>query len=166
MVFVTVGNATQGFSRLVHAVGVLRQRGELADEQVVVQWGNTPGAHAGSLVGAAFYPLDEFNDLLKEASLVITHGGCTVLSAIRLGKLPVVMPRRRTHGEHANDHQYHFTRALASEGLIIPAYEVQDLGPSIRLARTLATPNMAQPAAQIHRMVKRLIDELASQGPA
>jgi UDP-N-acetylglucosamine:LPS N-acetylglucosamine transferase len=71
--------------------------------------------------------MEEFDRRLEEADLVISHGGCTVLSAIRLGKVPVVMPRRKKYGEHVNDHQVQLVQALAEEGRVIPAYEPEDL---------------------------------------
>ncbi|MBN4054814.1 hypothetical protein JYT87_03805, partial [Nitrospira defluvii] len=45
----------------------------------------------------------------------------------RLGKTPIVMPRRKKYGEHINDHQVQLVQALAAEGRIIPAYEPEDL---------------------------------------
>lgn len=135
MVFVTVGNARQGFSRLVSAVDALCGSGAFGQEPVLVQRGHTGGGSLAHCRSVDFLPSDEFERHLSEASLVVCHGGTTQLSAIRLGKVPIVMPRLKRFGEHINDHQVQLVRALAAEGLVVPAYEPGDLAGAITEAR-------------------------------
>ena len=135
MVFVTVGNARQGFSRLVCAIDELCGSGWFGEEPVLVQRGHTDGESLAHCRSVAFLPTDEFERHLREASLVVCHGGTTQLSAIRLGKVPVVMPRRTRFGEHINDHQVQLVEALAAERLVVPAYESADLAGAISEAR-------------------------------
>ena len=48
----------------------------------------------------------EYAGTLARARLIISHAGIeTVISALRLGKPVVVMPRHATLGEHKNEHQ-------------------------------------------------------------
>ena len=135
MVFVTVGNARQGFSRLVSAVDALCGSGAFGEEPVLVQRGHTGSESLAHCPSVDFLPSDEFDRHLSEASLVVCHGGTTQLFAIRLGKVPIVMPRLKRFGEHINDHQVQLVQALAAEGLVVPAYEPTDLAAAITEAR-------------------------------
>jgi UDP-N-acetylglucosamine transferase subunit ALG13 len=135
VVFVTVGNARQGFSRLVSAVDALCGSGAFGEEPVVVQRGHTGGDSLAHCQSVDFLPSDDFDRHLSEASLVVCHGGTTQLSAIKLGKIPIVMPRLQRFGEHINDHQVQLVQALAAEGLVVPAYEPGDLAAAITEAR-------------------------------
>jgi UDP-N-acetylglucosamine transferase subunit ALG13 len=146
VVFVTVGNARQGFSRLVSAVDALCGSGAFGAEPVLVQRGHTSGEPLAHCQSVDFLPSDEFERHLGDASLVVCHGGTTQLFAIRLGKVPIVMPRLRRFGEHVNDHQVQLVQALAAEGLVVPAYEAGDLAGAITEVRQRhgqAVPNCA-----------------------
>src|SRR5262245_52224783 len=105
MVFVTVGNATQGFRRLLDAVAKLAEDGFFDGETVFVQSGHNPEFGSASCEVRPFISMDEFNERMESASLIICHGGCTQLQAVQMGKVPVVMPRREKFNEHVNDHQ-------------------------------------------------------------
>ncbi len=129
--FVTVGNATQPFSRLLDAVATL-----VADlpQPVFVQHGSTPFA-AEHCTCAAFVPMDEFERRVADADLLIMHAGAgSVLTAVRAGKVPVVMSRQAAHGEHVDDHQVEFARALAGIGRIVRAAEAPDLRTAVHTA--------------------------------
>ncbi len=145
MIFVTVGNATQPFPRLLSAVAELARAGELSDEPLLIQFGHGKPVTAPKTTWTPFLPVGVFEQTIADASLIITHGGCgTLLTAIRRGKVPVVMPRRKKNGEHVNDHQLQLTQALAADAYIVPALEPQDLAGAIRAARTQATrPSLA-----------------------
>jgi UDP-N-acetylglucosamine transferase subunit ALG13 len=104
--------------------------------------------------------MDEFERLMESASLIICHGGCTQLNAVRLGKIPVVMPRREKYREHVNDHQLQLVRALAAENKIVPAYEPEDLLTSIAEARRLNEHPVAMTASPMISLVAQAIEEL------
>jgi UDP-N-acetylglucosamine transferase subunit ALG13 len=106
-------------------------------------------------------PRAEFERLAAGASLVISHGGTTVLEVVRLGKVPVVMPRRRKYGEHVNDHQLEFVELLAAEGRVAPAWEPEDLPHAVVEARGRVAYPIER--SKIRRLVELAIEELASK---
>jgi len=161
VVFVTVGNARQEFSRLVRAVDAMCGSGAFGEEPVVVQRGHTGGESLAHCRSVDFLPLDEFDRHLREASLVVCHGGTTQLSAIRLGKVPIVMPRRRKFGEHVNDHQVQLVEALAAEGLVVPAYEPEDLAAAISEARQRS--GQPVPTCAMVRLVADALQEIGAR---
>jgi UDP-N-acetylglucosamine transferase subunit ALG13 len=163
MFFVTVGNATQGFRRLLDAVGRLAAEGFFEAESIVIQSGHNPDFSSPHCQVIPFISMDEFDDCMERASLIICHGGCTQLHAIRLGKTPVVMPRRQKYGEHVNDHQVQLVQALALEKKIVPAYEPADLAAAISEARRLNEFRLPLASSPMLSLVAQAIDEIGGR---
>lgn len=146
--FVSIGNGTQDFSRLLNEV--VRIAGDLP-QPVVVQHGRTPFA-CDSIEHFDFTDEAGFKARLAECTLFITHGGGgSVFSAIRSGRKPVVVPRRKSHNEIVDDHQVAFTDELARQGKIVPVYDVADLSAAAAVA--LANPDLPDDADTIMRAV-------------
>lgn len=143
--FVSVGNATQPFSRFLDAVNAIADR---LPGPVVVQFGHTPFTGRPPIEAIGFLGMEEFGRLITEASLVLTHAGAgTVISALRANKVPVVMPRSSARGEHVDDHQLEFARELEKMGRIVVAREPGDLARAIEQAikRQASCENVAEP---------------------
>lgn len=63
---------------------------------------------------------DQFLQLLSCADLVICHGGNGIIAeTLATGKIPLVIPRRASFGEHIDDHQVEMVQLLAERGLVI-----------------------------------------------
>jgi UDP-N-acetylglucosamine transferase subunit ALG13 len=161
VVFVTVGNATQQFRRLLDAVDRVAESGAFGSERIFIQSGHNPGFQSLHCEVQPFVSMDEFEKLMSSATLIICHGGCTQLHAVRLGKVPVVMPRRKKYGEHVNDHQLELISALASEKKVVPAHEAADLAAAITEARRLNENPLPISSSPMLSLVARAIEELA-----
>jgi UDP-N-acetylglucosamine transferase subunit ALG13 len=138
VIFVTVGSWPAGFDRLILATVSADRQGLFASEDVLVQARSVPCGIPMWWRIVPFLPTHEFTQYLVEATLLISHGGSTLVTAARAGKLPVAMPRRPELGEIVNGHQIRFVAALADRRLVAPAYEVEDLPEAIMRARTLS----------------------------
>lgn len=161
MIFVTVGNATQGFLRLLEAVDRLAHDGFFGEEPVFVQSGYTEKFRPLACTNSDFLSMDAFEKKMREASLIICHGGCgTLLHAGRFGKTPVTMPRRKKYGEHVNDHQVQLIEAFSNEGILIPAWEPTDLPGAIKEARRRGVRQPTRGESLMVSLVARAIDEL------
>lgn len=126
--FVSVGNGTQPFQRLIDAVLGLVHR---LPQPVIVQHGNTAFSGNGC-VARSFMNMEEFAKILEDAELLILHGGAgSIIHALQMGKVPVVMPRLSRHGEIVDDHQLEFARFLAESGRIVLVQEPRDLGEAV-----------------------------------
>lgn len=158
MVFVTVGTATQGFARLLRAVDEQIATGLFGEEPVLMQVGFTRDYVPRHAEWRRFWPRAEFDQLLRESDLIVMHGGATVLEVVRLGKVPVVMPRRKKYGEHVNDHQLQLVERLAAEGRLVPAWEPADIPAAVREARGRVAPPV--PRAPMGALVSAAIREL------
>ena len=161
LVFVTVGNATQGFRRLLEGVDAIAGRGFFNNDSVIIQSGNNPDFRALHCKQENFIPIDQFTQLIREAALIICHAGAgTLIHVLHAGKVPVVMPRRKQYGEHVDDHQVELVKALAVEGRIILAYEPEDLPEAIAEARRRNKQPMPPPPSQMLQLVAKAIEEL------
>jgi|GEM_PF-401597 len=114
-IFVSIGNGTGDFSRLLNAVAVLEQREDL---KVVVQHGRTSFTSKRSKT-FAFTDEAGFRNHLAHCDVFITHGGVgSICTAVELEKKAVVIPRRAEYDEIVDDHQLFFARAMADENYI------------------------------------------------
>lgn len=163
LIFVTVGNATQSFRRLIEAVASLTEGGELMNEDVYVQNGHSGDVSFGRCRHDAFIGATQFIELIKQAEVVICHAGAgTLIHALQAGRTPVVMPRLAKYGEHVDDHQLELVSMLAGEGRIIPAYEVADLSGAIRQARQRRAEDRPKVRSLMIELVKEAIETLGS----
>jgi UDP-N-acetylglucosamine--N-acetylmuramyl-(pentapeptide) pyrophosphoryl-undecaprenol N-acetylglucosamine transferase len=122
LIFATVGTHRQPFERMLDGL-----QGLPDPTDVVVQYGcGRPPEGVGRAV--AFMPFDEIQECLEAADKVVTHAGVgSILCARRAGHVPVVVPRLRALGEHVDDHQVELTRALAERGVVVPAWQGEEL---------------------------------------
>jgi len=113
VIFVTLG--TQGFSfdRLLRGL-----EGLPPGEELVVQGGASSVRPQGA-TWIEFLEYAELVDHVRDARVVVSHAGVgTVLTSVREGKRPVVVPRLHRYGEAVDDHQLGFGRRLAQAGLV------------------------------------------------
>ena len=121
MIFVTVGTHQQPFERLVGALASLDR------SSLVVQYGYAE-APEGVAHATAFMTFPEMLRRFDEADAVITHAGVgSILCATNAGHVPIVVPRLKRHGEHVDDHQVQFVRALEAAGKVLVVEDVDRL---------------------------------------
>lgn len=127
MIFVTVGTHEQPFNRLIEEVDCLKKE-NIITEDVFIQTGfSTYEPQYCEWKNIISY--DEMESYMKEATIVITHGGpATFMSAITHGKKPIVVPRQEKFGEHVNDHQLEFAQQVSERfESIVAVDKIDDL---------------------------------------
>jgi UDP-N-acetylglucosamine transferase subunit ALG13 len=148
-VFATVGTSKYPFDRLIRALDRLPDA-----EGVVVQRG-VSRVRPMRAIGIDFLPFDELTAHIRQARVVVTHGGIgSVGLALANGKRPIVVPRLPALGEHVDDHQSAFARGMAAEGLVTLLDDPE------RLAELLAAPPCPPRARSAADGEDRLADEL------
>ena len=127
MIFVTVGTHEQPFNRLIRYIDKMREKG-LIREEVIIQTGYSTYEPRYCRFSKLF-PYSEMCRFVKEARIVITHGGpSSFIMPLQEGKIPIVVPRQKRYGEHVNNHQLEFCRAIEERsGNIIVVEEVREL---------------------------------------
>lgn len=111
MIFVTVGTHEQPFDRLLKCIDKMVGDGVIK-EKVIMQKGYTEYEPKY----CESYKLISYEDMkkyIKEARIVITHGGpASFVAPLTIGKIPIVVPRQYKYHEHVNNHQLEFTREV------------------------------------------------------
>jgi UDP-N-acetylglucosamine--N-acetylmuramyl-(pentapeptide) pyrophosphoryl-undecaprenol N-acetylglucosamine transferase len=65
-------------------------------------------------------PQHELHAAMAGADVVVAHAGIgSALGALNAGRLPVLVPRRSSRGEHVDDHQIQIARELDGRGLAL-----------------------------------------------
>ena len=124
MIFVTVGHQMP-FDRMVRAVDAWAGRTSRGD--VFAQIGQTEYRPVNVPCATHLSPA-EFERRLREADAVVAHAGTgTIISAVRLGKPLLVMPRLSRLGETRNDHQVATCRHFGAAGYVLVADDEHDL---------------------------------------
>ena len=157
--FVSVGNATQPFNRLLDKVAEIVYR---LPPPVIVQHGSTV-FQAPTCEVHAFLSMEDFSKWVAAASLVISHAGAgSIIHAVRAGRIPVVMPRRVGRGEHVDDHQLEFAMELEKVGKAVVAMEPDDLEGAISRALTLqAAARPQELRSPLIAMIRERLDAYA-----
>lgn len=125
MIFVTVGTHEQPFNRLVKAIDDLKLNGKLK-ESVFIQTGYST-YEPKACQHKDFISMDQMNDYMKSARVIITHGGpSSFILALQHNKIPLVVPRLTKFHEHVNNHQLIFCRELINRDFPIRMIENLD----------------------------------------
>lgn len=121
--------ATLGTERypFVRALAMIREAIP-ATAELLFQTGHTPVDDRDASY-RQWVPYDELTRAVAQADVYISHAGVgSVLSGLRAGKHPLVIPRRADLGEHVDDHQLELARILHERGLVTVAPREGDLG--------------------------------------
>ena len=131
MIFITVGTHEQQFNRLVEYIDELKGSGKI-EEEIIIQTGFS--THEPKYCFSKnLFSYKEMSENVDKARIIITHGGpSSFIAPLRIGKIPIVVPRRKEFDEHVNDHQLNFCRQVADrQGNIILVENVAELDKTI-----------------------------------
>lgn len=164
-VLVVVGTDIHQFDRLM---GWLERWHASRRERpsMIVQYGYSRRPEVPGAVD--FLDHQEIHSAITSATLVVTHGGpASIIEARRAGRLPIVVPRDPSRGEHVDDHQQRFARRLADVGAIrlceneavfVRALEAGLADPeSFRLLQPVENSESGQAVAKVGRIVEELV---------
>ncbi len=157
MILVTVGT-TMPFDELLAEVDQLAGAGALG-EPVICQGGQSGYrlSHGEQFVGRP-----SIEDLIAESSVVVTHGGATVIQLLVARKPFVAFPNPRGAG----DHQTSFLRTLSAVTPISWSRDVRDLDRLLRERRALGPAAVPAEFPRAAGLIRSLIGRAAAAGKA
>lgn len=131
MIFVTVGTHEQSFDRLLKCIDKMVEDKKIK-EKVIIQKGYTD-YEPKNCESHKLIPYDDMQKYINEARIVVTHGGpASFIAPLAIGKIPVVVPRKKEFDEHVNNHQLEFARQIEKRiGNIIVAETDEEIIDSI-----------------------------------
>ena len=154
MIFFTLGTQDKSFERLLKAIDREIERGNIK-EKVVVQAGYTK-YETKNMEIMDLVSQDEFDKLMKECSLLITHGGVgSILTGIKYGKPVIAAARLKKYKEHNNDHQKQIIKEFGDLGYILELRDFNKLGKMIEKSKTFKARKFT---SNTHNMVKLVSD--------
>ncbi len=159
MIFVSVGTHEQQFNRLVKEVDDLKGETAIVEDVFIQRGYSTYVPRFCAYKDMITY--QEMIENINEADIVITHGGPgSIMLAFQYSKIPIIVPRKSSYGEHVNNHQIDFTRRLEQENKIIAVYDIVKLEEKIKSYNTLCeklekpTGNSQQLSMLVHNLEK------------
>ena len=127
MIFVTLGTQDKSFERLLRDIQKQIDLGNIK-EKVVVQAGFTK-FDSKDMEIFDLIPMDDFDKLMNECDLLITHGGVgSIISGLKKNKKVIAVARLAKYKEHMNDHQKQIVDNFSDAGYILKYDDGDDLG--------------------------------------
>ncbi len=159
MIFVVLGTHERPFLRLVKEIDKLCLEGKIK-EKIIVQLGFTEYKfRAKNIEVYEFIPHSKFENIMKKSRIVITHGGAgSIMSAIRLKKPIIVVPRLAVYGEHADDHQLQIVEEMSKYGAIIPVLDIKKLYHAIKKIEKIK-PKIPKLERPVFKIIKEKLKE-------
>lgn len=135
VIFVTTGTQLP-FPRLITAMDQIAAE---TGKEVLAQIGPDRGSYGNLTIKRHLSP-SEFETIFTRAEVVVAHAGIgTILTAKRLGRPLILLPRRHDFGEHRNDHQLATAREVEGREGVYIAWDADEIAELI--ARKLAPAN-------------------------
>ena len=157
MIFVTVGSQLT-FDRLLKAVDKEIEAGNIKD-QVIVQGGKTKYKSKYMTI-IKYLDLDEFENYIKNADLIISHGGVgSIIDALKYNKTVIATPRLKKYKEALNDHQIQIIENFGIEGYIIPLLDLTELNLAIEKVKTFKPKKYKSNTRNMVKLIEDYIDK-------
>ena len=118
MILVTLGTQHQEFTRLLDYI----EKSKIKDE-IIVQAGYTK-YKSKKMKMFDFIDYDKMAEYVKDADLIITHGGTgSITGPLKEGKKVIACARLAKYGEHVDNHQMELADAFADAGYVLKLSE-------------------------------------------
>lgn len=157
MIFVTIGSQDIPFDRLLQAVEKQIKKGNIKEE-VIAQCGKTK-FKSDKIKLFNYLEIEEFNKLVKEARLIICHGGVgSILDGLKNNKTVIACPRLSKYKEHNNDHQLQIVEEFSKKGYIIPLKDPNKLEIALKGAEIFRPKKYKSNTENMVNLIERFID--------
>lgn len=157
MILVTLGTQNNSFHRLLEEVQKCIDKKVIA-EKVVVQAGGTE-FKSNDMEILKLISSRQMNKLIKQASFIITHGGVgSIVTALKMGKKVIAVPRYHKYDEHVNDHQLQIVQTFDGQGFIKGICDVCDLESAIKSLESFEPAKFVSNTENIIKIVEDFIN--------
>lgn len=133
--FVPLGTQKYPFNRLVLELNKLVKNGLYLSDEIIMQSAIYEIQPAFTHYG--LIPFDQFNNLVKEAEVIITHSGVnSIITCMKLQKPLIIVPRLKQYGEHVDDHQQEIAEVMKIKYNVLVLDDLSKLRTYIECAKT------------------------------
>lgn len=159
MILVILGTQDKEFTRLLKMVEDMIKEGLIKDE-VIVQAGQTKYKSKYMEI-LDLIPNTKFNKLIKEADLVITHGGVgSIISALKQNKSVIAVPRLSKYSEHVNDHQLEIVEEFSKLGYIKSATNKKEFRKALKDIKEFKGNKYKSNNSKMIKLIEDYIDNI------
>lgn len=136
MILVTLGTQDKKFYRLLDSVQKQIDN-KTIKERVVVQAGFSSDYISNDMEIFDLIPMDDFDRLISECDILITHGGVgSIITGLKNNKKVIAAARLKKYKEHTNDHQLQIIENFSNAGYILALNDFDDLGKILKKAKS------------------------------
>lgn len=158
MILVTLGTQDKEFTRLLKAIDREIKNGVITDK-VVVQAGCTKYEFE-NMEMFDLIPANEFDEYIKKADLIITHGGAgSILTGVKNNKKIIAAARLAKYKEHTNDHQRQIIKEFSEQGYILELKDFNKLGKLIQKSKSFKPKKFTSNTKNMIKLVSDYIEE-------
>ncbi|MFB8623566.1 Uncharacterised protein [Enterococcus casseliflavus] len=131
MIFITLGSQKFQFNRLLQWMDQIIDE-KIIDDEMFAQIGYSD-YHPKNFSFCNFLNRKEFLEMIDKADLVISHAGTgSIVTALKLKKKVIVVPRKAVFGEHIDDHQYEITKNFTDLNFLYGCTEFKEMKTKIK----------------------------------
>lgn len=158
MIFVTLGTQDKKFYRLLDAIQKQIDIGNIKDK-VIVQAGCSSDYKSKEMKIFDLISMDEFDKILSDCDLLITHGGVgSIITGLKHGKKVIAAARLSKYKEHTNDHQLQIIDNFSKSGYILPLNDFSELGSVIEKAKKFKPKKYKSNNNEFVKLIEEKID--------
>lgn len=157
MILVMLGTQNNSFHRLLEKIDDLINK-RIINDEVVVQAGYTK-YESNNMKIFSLIPVEELEELIEKADLVITHGGVgSIISSLKKGKKVIAVPRLHEYQEHVNNHQKEIIETFNKKGYIIGIQDVNQLEEAIEKSKDFIPEKYQSNNKKMLNIIENFID--------
>lgn len=155
--FVSVGTQKFPFGRLIEALNSLVDDGTYKSDEIVMQSAVYPVKP--KFTHFTMIPTDEFNRMIDEAELVMTHSGeNTIIVTMEKHKPFLIVPRFHEYGEHVDNHQLEIAEIMEDKFDVVVCRDMANLKECIENAKTHQYKPWVSKSNELVSYIKELIN--------
>ena len=159
MILITLGTQDKQFYRLLEAVEKQINEKIITDE-VIVQAGYSSDFKSKKMKIFDLLPMDEFDKLMNECDVLITHGGVgSIISGLKRNKKVIAAARLKEYGEHTNNHQLQIIENFSKSGYIIELDDFNKIGEIIKNIDKFIPKKYISNNEKFKKLVEKEIDK-------
>ena len=157
MILITLGTQDKQFYRLLEAVQKQIDN-KIINERVIVQAGCSSDFKSNDMEIFDLIPMDEFDKLISECDILITHGGVgSIITGLKNNKKVIAAARLYEFGEHVNDHQLQIIDNFEKSGYIVKLDNFNDLDKVIGNLKNFKPKKYRSNTDNFNEIVKKII---------
>ena len=158
MILITLGTQDKPFYRLLEAVQKQIDNKVIKD-RVVVQAGISCNFKSKDMEIFDLIPLEEFDKLISECDILITHGGVgSIIAGIKNNKKVIAAARLKKYGEHVNDHQLQIVENFTDSGYILSLNNFDELDKVLKNIKKFKPNKFKSNTNNFIKLLKKEID--------